>query len=178
MKNMIKKIVAVMLTAATLLAFTACTTDSSQTPASDTDAPKNETLKIGIIQYISHSSLDNCYQGVVEALEASSLNYTIDRQIGSDTSADSDCATYAANMVAQKYDMIIAIATPAATAAYAATEGTDIPVIFCAVSDPVIAELVDSLDNPGGLCSGTSDILDLNAQVCLLYTSPSPRDTR
>ena len=73
-------------------------------------------------------------------------------------------------MVAADYDLIIAIATPAAAGAFAATEGTDIPVIFCAVSDPVIAKLVDSLEVPGDLCTGTADILDLEDQVDLIKT--------
>lgn len=132
-------------------------------------APSGATLRVGVIQYISHSSLDNCYQGVEEALRAKyGDNVIIDRQIGSDTSADADCATYAKNMVAQGYDMLIAIATPAAVSAYAATEGTDIPVIFCSVSDPVSAKLVDSLEKPGTLCTGTADILDLQGQVDLI----------
>ena len=125
-------------------------------------------LKIGIIQYMSHPSLDNCYNGVVQALDESGLAYTANRQIGSSTSAGADCSTYAQNMVAEGCDMIIAIATPAATAAYAATAGTDIPLIFCAVSDPVAAELVQDMAAPGGNCTGTSDVLDLDAQVALI----------
>ena len=132
-------------------------------------APAGSTLHVGVIQYISHSSLDNCYQGVEEALrEKYGENVMIDRQIGSDTSADADCATYAKNMVAQGYDLLIAIATPAAVSAYAATEGTDIPVIFCSVSDPVSAKLVNSLENPGTLCTGTADVLDLEGQVDMI----------
>ena len=44
----------------------------------------------------------------------------------------------------------------------------EIPVIFCAVSDPVAAGLVESMDAPGYLCTGTSDVLDLEAQVALI----------
>ncbi|MGN1419128.1 MAG: ABC transporter substrate binding protein, partial [Acutalibacteraceae bacterium] len=150
MKNTIKKILAVVLCLAFVFAFAACSgTDNGETTTeanTSSAASDGKTLKIGIIQYVSHPSLDNCYQGIKNALDKSGLNLEIDRQIGSDSAADSDCASYAKNMVAQKYDMIFAIATPAATAAYAATEGTEIPVIFCAVSDPVAAKLVDSND--------------------------------
>ncbi|MBO5317636.1 MAG: ABC transporter substrate-binding protein [Oscillospiraceae bacterium] len=124
-----------------------------------------KALKVGVIQYMSHPSLDNCYNGVAAALEASSLEVTIDRQIGSSNAAESDCISYAKNMVAANYDMIVAIATPAAQAAFAAVEDTDIPVIFCAVSDPVSAKLVDSMEKPGQNCTGTSDVLDLKAQL-------------
>lgn len=170
MKNAIKKILAVVLCLTFVFALTACSGSNSteKTDGNTTSAADSKTLKIGIIQYVSHPSLDNCYQGIKNALDKSGLDIQIDRQIGSDNAADSDCSTYAKNMAAQKYDLIFAIATPAATAAYAATEGTDIPVVFCAVSDPVAAKLVDSNDAPGGLCSGTSDVLDLDAQVNMI----------
>lgn len=154
-----KKVIAVMLAVIMMLAFADC---------GETQNEKNSVLKIGIIQYMSHPSLDNCYNGVISALESSGLQYTVDYQIGSGNSADSDCTNFAKNMVAANYDMIIAIATPAAKSAFAATDDTEIPVIFCAVSDPVAAGLVESMDAPGYLCTGTSDVLDLEAQVALI----------
>lgn len=158
-KIKMKKIIAVMLAVIMMLAFAGC---------GKTQNEKNSVLKIGIIQYMSHPSLDNCYNGVISALESSGLQYTVDYQIGSGNSADSDCTNFAKNMVAANYDMIIAIATPAAKSAFAATDDTEIPVIFCAVSDPVAAGLVESMDAPGYLCTGTSDVLDLEAQVALI----------
>lgn len=168
MKNTLRKIIAALLCLAMVFAFAACSGNNTDNDTTSGAPDTAKALKIGIIQYVSHPSLDNCYQGIVNALEKSDLDYTVDRQIGSDNAADSDCASFAKSMVAQKYDLIFAIATPAATAAYAATEGTDIPVIFCAVSDPVRAKLVETNDAPGGLCSGTSDVLDLDAQVDLI----------
>lgn len=154
-----KKIIAVMLAVIMMLAFAGC---------GETQNEKNSVLKIGIIQYMSHPSLDNCYNGVISALESSGIQYTVDYQISSGNSADSDCTNFAKNMVAANYDMIIAIATPAAKSTFAATDDTEIPVIFCAVSDPVAAGLVESMDAPGYLCTGTSDVLDLEAQVALI----------
>lgn len=159
MKNT-KKIVVLVLFAL-LLAMSLLTSCGN---TEKEDAP----LKIGIIQYVSHPSLDNCYQGVMESLEKSGLNYEVTRQIGSNQSPDTDSANYARNFVASNYDMIIAIATPSALAAYTATADTDIPVIFCAVSDPVAVKLVQSLEKPGDNCTGTSDVLDLEAQVDLI----------
>lgn len=172
MKKSITRIFALLLCAAMLFAFAACGGNNDATTADNaaTTAADGKTLKIGVIQYVSHPSLDNCFAGIDAALKDSGLNYELDRQVGSDAAADSDCKTYAENMVAKKYDMIFAIATPAATVAYAATEGTDIPVIFCAVSDPVQAKIVDSMENPGALCTGTSDKLNLDAQVDLIQS--------
>lgn len=163
MKNSVKKVLALVLCAVLVLAFAAC---SGKTPETTPDDVKE--YKIGIIQYVSHPSLDNCRTGIENALKESGIKYTVDFQMGSDASPDADCATFANTMVAQQFDMIFAIATPAAMSAFKATEGTDIPVIFCAVSDPVAAELVESNEVPGDLCTGTSDVLDLDAQVDLI----------
>ena len=163
MKKFIKVLALTLSLALSAFAFSACGTKDK------TDSDKSgEKLKIGVIQYMSHPSLDNCYDGIKQALEASDLDYEIDFQMGSSNSADSDCANFAKNMVADNCDMIVAIATPAAKAAFTATDNTDIPVIFCAVSDPEAAQLVESNEAPGYLCTGTSDVLDLAAQVNLI----------
>ena len=154
-----KKIIALLLVAIMMFAFAGCSEDKNK---------EDSVLKIGIIQYMSHPSLDNCYNGIISALENSGIEYTVDYQTGSSSSADADCTNFAKNMVAANYDMIIAIATPAAKAAFAATDDTEIPVIFCAVSDPIAAGLVESMEAPGYICTGTSDVLDLEAQVAII----------
>ena len=154
-----KKIIALLLVAIMMFAFAGCSENKNK---------EDSVLKIGIIQYMSHPSLDNCYNGIISALENSGIEYTVDYQTGSSSSADADCTNFAKNMVAANYDMIIAIATPAAKAAFAATDDTEIPVIFCAVSDPIAAGLVESIEAPGYICTGTSDVLDLEAQVAII----------
>ena len=139
--------------------------DNAETVASD-EAVSENSYKIGVIQYGSHPSLDNCFSGIEQALTESDLELTIDRQDGNFDSAT--CDTIAKNLAAKQYDMIFAIATPAAVSAFAATANTDIPVIFCAVSDPVAAGLVEDMNAPGGNCTGTSDILDFSAQHDLI----------
>lgn len=131
---------------------------------------KAEKLTIGVIQFVSHPSLDNCYEGLIAGLKDAGFvdgdNMEIDFQnaLGLPETADQQ----AKNLVAKKCDLLIGIATPAAMAAYAATRGTDIPVVFCAVSDPVAAELVKTLEKPGVNCTGTSDLLNLEAQVKMI----------
>lgn len=160
MKKSLKVLSLVLALAITALCMAGCGSSKSSS-----DGKK---LKIGIIQYMSHPSLDNCYKGVTEGLKSLKQDYEIDYQVGSAASADADCTSFASNMVSGNCDMIIAIATPAAKAAYTATADTDIPVIFCAVSDPVEAKLVSSLETPDDNCSGTSDVLDLSAQVKMI----------
>lgn len=130
-------------------------------------AAADRTFTVGVLQFGSHPSLDNCYAGIAAVL-GQDKNVTIDLQNGNFDSAT--CDTIAKNMVAKDYDLIIAIATPAAVSAYAAASGAGIPVLFSAVSDPVAAGLVDSLEAPGSACTGTSDVLDLSAQLDLITT--------
>ena len=100
-----KKFIAILLTAILSLSVLASCSETK-----DTD----DTFTVGVVQYISHPSLDNCYTGVAQALTARfGDKVQITRQIGSDSAADSDCATYANQFAAQNYDMIVAIATPA-----------------------------------------------------------------
>lgn len=154
-----KKIIAIALCA--LMAFTMFS-------CADTSADDGK-VTVGIIQYISHPSLDNCYAGVEKALlDKYGEDVEIIKQIGSDASADSDCSTFANQFAAKNVDMIVAIATPAASPAVAAAESKNIPVVFCSVSDPVAVGLVESMEKPGFNCSGTSDILDMEAQISLI----------
>ena len=168
MKNRLNKFAALFLAVVLCLSMAACSSNDN-TPASDSSTPEEtQTLTIGILQFGSHPSLDNCYQGIVEGLEASGLTYTIDRQDGNFDSAT--CDTIAKNMVAKEYDIIFAIATPAAVSSYAAAATSEVPVIFCAVSDPMAAGLIEDRETPGGNCTGTSDLLDLSAQVEMIST--------
>ena len=68
-------------------------------------------------------------------------------------------------------DVIVPIATPAAQIVQAATEDNQIPVVFSAVSDPVGAGLAESMDAPGANITGTSDALNTNAILDLMFAA-------
>ncbi|NMS92133.1 ABC transporter substrate-binding protein, partial [Clostridioides difficile] len=72
----------------------------------------------------------------------------------------------ASKFVSDKKDLIYAISTPSAQASYNATK--DIPIIMTAVSDPVAAGLVKTLEKPGGNVSGTSDFVSVDKGLELL----------
>ncbi len=156
----INKIIAVAL-AATMVGFTGCKEKKSD------DSSKSGLPKVGVIQYLTHASLDNCTKGIKNALKGKA-DVTV--QVGSTASPDADCEGFAGNMVAKKYDLIIAIATPAAMKAYSAVKNAsaNIPVVFCAVSDPVAAKLVKSNEKPENNCTGTCDALDIEGQVKMI----------
>ncbi|HEX7057846.1 MAG TPA: ABC transporter substrate-binding protein [Bacilli bacterium] len=118
---------------------------------------KSETVKIGIIQYAEHPSLDAATNGFIAALKDNGYeegkNLQIDLQI-----AQADPATN--QTIAQKFkgdnlDLILANATPSAQVVAKAI--TDVPILFTSVTDPVSAKLVASPEKPGGNVTGTSD---------------------
>lgn len=160
----LKKFLAVLLTAvlaASVFAGCSANTESENNTGNASD-------KVAILQYMPHSSLDNCTQGVKNALDKAGIAYDV--QIGSSGSADTDCQSYAQQMVAAGYKAIIAVATPAAMSAYSAVQNAsaNIPVIFCAVSDPVSAGLVNSIEAPGNNCTGTADSIDIKGQIAMI----------
>lgn len=150
------------------------TTDASADTAADTkatdDATAKKMYKIGITQIAPHPSLDNCREGFIAGLAEAGFvegdNVTFDLQ---DAGGEPANATMIADkFVSNKYDLICGIATPTAMAAYNSALETEIPVIFSAVSDPVAAELVESLEAPGRNCTGTSDALPLEEQMKMI----------
>lgn len=127
-------------------------------------------LKVGVIQYATHPSLDNCYEGFVAGLAEGGYidgeTVTIELQNSMADMGNSDMQ--AKNFVSGGADMLVGIATPTAMSAYAATKNEGIPVVFVAVSDAVAAGIVKSNEAPGTNCTGVSDVLNLEEQVKMI----------
>lgn len=91
---------------------------------------------IGIVQFGSHQSLNNCYDGVIKGLREAGVDldaYNVE-YLSSNFDA-SVSQSQCSRLVNEGAKVIIAIATPSAIAAANAAAGDGIPVVFCAVTD-------------------------------------------
>ena len=125
---------------------------------------------IGISQFAEHGSLDNCREGFIQGLKEEGLVEGENLEIKV-SNADSDTGTAAQiadTFVADKVDLICAIATPSAQAAYNSARNTDIPVVYTAVTNPEEAQLADDEGMPVGAVTGTSDQLPVEAQLAMI----------
>lgn len=134
----------------------------------DSDKEKTDdgkkTYKIGIIQQMEHPALDSAREGLEKYLKGNSdakFEITVKNAQGDNGTAD----TIAKQFVSEDVDLIYSIATNASQAAVNATGGTDIPVVFNAVTDGVEAKLVTSNEKPGGNVTGVSDAAPLEKQL-------------
>ncbi len=156
-----KKLISLILVAIfAIAAVTACT-----------PAKQENSYTVGICNYVDDASLNQIIAnikaqlGTIEKeknvkIEVIEKNCNLDANVLNQIIAD---------FISRKVDLMIGVATPVAIAMQAATEDNKIPVVFAAVSDPLGAKLVDSLEKPGANVTGTSDFLDTNAVMNLIF---------
>ena len=167
-----KKIFAFVLSIIMAAACMAACSPSNPAPANDADG---KTVKVGICNYVDDASLNQ----IVENIQARLKEIGDEKGVAFDVSydncnADANLLTQIiSNFIADDVDILIGVATPVAMAMQAATEDNGIPVVFAAVSDPVGAGLVESMEAPGSNVTGTSDYLD-TAAVMQLITAADP----
>lgn len=159
---------------ASSVAGTEASSVADQTAAS-VQAKAGGTYKVGIVQYVDDASLNQIQSAIEKELDAKAteLGVTFDyKDYEFNGQADSTVLNQiAAELVADKVDVIIPIATPTAMIMQTATEDNKIPVVFSAVTDPVSAGLVSSMDAPGSNITGTSDALDTKAVFDLMFAA-------
>jgi putative ABC transport system substrate-binding protein len=115
---------------------------------------KPRAVTIGIVNYSAplDAIVDGFKEGMAEAgyAEGEKVTYLYDGAVSSIDALDPAIQ----KLVAERPDLILALTTPAAQKAKAATQGTKIPVVFAPSTDPVSSGLVDSLTHPGGNLTG------------------------
>ena len=130
----------------------------------------DDVITVGITQIAQHASLDNCREGFIQGLaEAGFVEGKNLKIIYLNANNDTNVASsIAQQFVSQNVDLMGAIATPSAMACYAAGRDAGIPLIFCAVSDPVAAQLVPEMGKAGEGVTGVSDLIPVTKQLDLV----------
>ena len=184
MRKSVKVMAAAM---AAMMALAGCGSKTAETTAADTKAAETtaeastaETTAeaagveladgeytVGIGQFAEHGSLDNCRTGFLQGLADEGIvegkNLTV---LYENAQADGGTASQIMNnFLSKKADLICAIATPIAQSAYSAAKDAGVPVIYTAVTDPVLAELANADGTPVGEITGTSDKLPVEQQL-------------
>ena len=126
---------------------------------------------IGICNYVDDASLNQIVENInarlaeIESEQGITINVKYDN-----CNADANVMNQIiANFAADNVDLMVGVATPVAMAMQSATEDSNTPVVFAAVSDPVGAGLVASLEEPGSNVTGSSDNLDTNSVMNLIF---------
>lgn len=141
-----------------LLMLTACSPSKKE----------NSTFKIGVLQLADHPSLDATYDGFLDELNDNLGQDAYELSYHNAMGDSANLTLMAQKLVDDEVDLIYAIATNAAQAVYAAAQESEIPVVFNAVTDPVDAGLVVSMDKPGAHATGVSDVAPIDIQIALI----------
>lgn len=150
MMNKLKKIAVILFSAVLLLA--ACGSGDKNESSGNEGNGKKYT--VGVTQIVEHPSLNAAFEGFKQAIADAGLD--VDYQVQNAQNDNSANVTIASNLVNSGVDLIFANSTSSAQAV--ASETQEIPIVFTSVTDAVGAQLVDSLENPGGNVTGTIDL--------------------
>ncbi|MFZ7339196.1 ABC transporter substrate-binding protein [Streptococcus suis] len=157
--KLVKKLATISVASMGLLTLAACSSSSEQA--------SSDVVKVGVLQYMEHESLTAVREGFVAELEANGYKegekLVLDYQNAQGDQANLQTIS---EQLIDGNDIVLAIATPSAQSL--ATVSTETPIVFTAVTDPLSADLVESIEKPGGLLTGTSDQAPIDKQVELL----------
>lgn len=153
----------------TMLTLAVCTLGLTACPGTRSEGA--DSIKVGILQPVEHVALDAARDGFKEGLaskgyDASKVEFVYRNAGGRGTA---EIATFAKDLVSI-CDLYLGIGTDASKALKTAAEDKGLikPCLFTAVTDPVDAGLVESLENGKGFVTGTSDMQPIAAQIDLI----------
>lgn len=166
-----------LLLSLSALALAACGSGGEESADNaSTDTASSEAVSVGINQYMEHESLTEAREGFIAELEDAGYtegdNLTVDYKNAQGDQANLQSIT---QQLAGNHDLILNIATPSAQAM--ANADPDTPQLFTAVTDPVEAGLVESIEEPGGNVTGTSDMAETANLIDLLLEADPEIET-
>lgn len=150
-----KKIAAVMVAAG--MVMTLATGCAGKADTNDKETSQSKDYKIGIIQPMDHTSLNQIHETIEEELKAKGFTDIVYKNANGDQTV---IPTIVQDMVSSGVDMIIPIAT--GTAQAVASAKVKVPVVFSAVSNPVEAGLVTSFEDTTGGITGVSNSIPVD----------------
>lgn len=157
-KNIIYAIITILM----LSLLSGCSSKSEDSKNKDTKTQK--MIEIGEVQVTEYFGLDLSRDGFRAALE--SRGYKEGENINIEyKNAQSDMSiakNIAESFASSNKDLIHAVATPVAQAAFNATK--EIPIAITAVTDPIDAGLVKDLEKSGTNVFGMSDLVPMKSQ--------------
>ena len=162
-----KKIIAVISVIAIIFSFAACSKNANDNTA------EVKTYKVGICNYVDDASLNQIVENIENQLKVAGEqnNVKFDVKVENCNADASVMNQIISNFISNNVDLMVGVATPVAVAMQAATEDNKIPVVFAAVSDPVGAGLVADKDAPGANITGTSDYLNTDAIMDIIFAN-------
>lgn len=174
MKKLTALFLALLLCVSASFLFASCSSESGTLIGTE-----GTEYKIGIANWVDDASLNQIIASVKSELGVIAGEKKVSFRVYEDNcNMDSNVLSQIiANFISRDVDLMVGIATPVAMAMQAKTEDNKIPVVFAAVSDPVGAKLVDSLEAPGANITGTSDYLDTAAIMNLIFDVDPDADT-
>ncbi len=168
-----RKLTALLLSAAMTISLSACGGAAGNTASQGGGDAEETTYNIGVCNYMDHASLNQIVDSLEDTLDDLEDSENVDFDIQyQNANADANVMDQIiADFISQDVDLMVGIATPVAMSMQAATEDNQIPVVFAAVSDPVATGIVDSMEAPGANITGTSDFLDSDAVMNLIFAA-------
>ena len=152
-----------------------------ETAEEETQEAAGTTYKVGIVQYMDHASLNQITENVEKELDAKGEELGVTFEYADYFVNGQGDSTIISQGLAQLkddgVDAVVCVATPTALTAQSTFEGTDTPIIFSAVTDPVGAGLVSSMEEPGANITGTSDALNTEAIMNLIFAQDPDADS-
>lgn len=126
-----------------------------------------KTYKISVSQFVEHPALDAALKGFQDYMKENGIN--VDYTVHNAQANMATAGQIGSQIMGEKPDLILAIATPSAqTCAQAlkkAPHMKNTPMLFSAITDPILAGLVKDLESPGGNITGVSDMLPLDQHM-------------
>ncbi|WP_417877396.1 ABC transporter substrate-binding protein [Vibrio sp.] len=126
------------------------------------------TATVAVSQIVEHPALDAARQGLLDGLKAKGYEQGKNLEFDYKTAQGNPAIAVqiARQFVGESPDVLVGIATPSAQALVSATRS--IPVVFTAVTDPVGAKLVKTMEQPGQNVTGLSDLSPVAQHVELI----------